>query len=207
MDVTAIMDEKRKRNGEDKKEIILSCALTLFARKGYLRTTVREIIDSSGFGTSTFYRHFSNKEDVLKTLLYNFLEQIIDRVNEYFARENNLYLRFVETKRVIIDVFAENKELAEIYSRVPGISESIDKILKEFDDKFLDFTIKNITYGIKKGIFRQLEVVPIAHAILGIIKYAVYKWVVLKEISVEEVSHMVTSFQESLAVGLMKEKL
>ncbi|OAT81310.1 TetR/AcrR family transcriptional regulator [Desulfotomaculum copahuensis] len=192
-------------NKQEKRQKILACALVLFTEKGYLHTTVREIIDQSGFGTSTFYRHFSNKEDVLKTLLSDFLEQIINRVNDYFTQEKNLYLRLVETKRVIIEVFAENKELAEIYSRVPGISESIDHVLSEFDARFLDFTIKNIEYGIKKGIFRKLEVVPIAHAILGIIKYAVYKWVVLKEISIEEVSHMVTSFQESLAVGLMQE--
>ena len=197
-------NQKRQYNKQDKRQKILACALSLFAQKGYLNTPVREIIDRSGFGTSTFYRHFSNKEDVLKTLLSDFLEQIINRVNEYFAQESNLYLRLVETKRIIIEVFADNKELAEIYSRVPGISDSIDQVLKEFDDEFLDFTIKNIKYGIKKGIFRELEVVPIAHAILGIIKYAVYKGFVLKELSVVEVSHMVTSFQESLAVGLMK---
>jgi len=198
------MDNQKRQHGQDKRKIILACALSLFAEKGYLNTPVREIIDRSGFGTSTFYRHFSNKEDVLKTLLSDFLEQIINRVNEYFSQESDLHLRLIETKRIVIEVFAENKELAEIYSRVPGISDSIDQVLKEFDDKFLDFTIKNINYGIKKGIFRELEVVPIAHGILGIIKYAVYKGFVLRELSVPEVSHVVTSFQESLAVGLMK---
>jgi len=198
------MDNEKSQPIQDKRQKILACALSLFAQKGYLNTPVREIIDHSGFGTSTFYRHFSNKEDVMKTLLSDFLEQIINGVNEYFSRESNLYLRLVETKRIIIEIFAENEELAEIYSRVPGISDSIDQVLKEFDDKFLDFTIKNIKYGIKKGIFRELEVIPIAHAILGIIKYAVYKGFVLKELSIVEISHMVTSFQESLAIGLMK---
>lgn len=205
MDVTNRLNTNNKKI-QEKRQRILECALMLFAQKGYLHTTVREIIDSSGFGTSTFYRHFSSKEDVLKTLLSDFLEEIINRVNDFFAREKNLYLRFIETKRVIMDVFAENEQLAEIYSRVAGISENIDSCLKDFDDKFLAFTIKNIEYGIKKGLFRELEVAPIAHAILGMIKYVVYKWVVLKEITVEEASKMVTSFHESLAAGLLNEK-
>lgn len=191
---------------QEKRQRILECSLLLFVEKGYLNTTVREIIDNSGFGTSTFYRHFSNKEDVLKTLLSDFLDLIIGRVNDYFAREKGLYLRFIETKRIIIDVFAQNSELSEIYSRVAGISDSIDHCLKEFDDKFLAFTTKNLEFGINKGLFRKLKASPIAHATLGIIKYAVYKWVVLKEITVEEMVEMVMSFHESLAIGLVENK-
>lgn len=191
---------------QEKRQKILECSLLLFVEKGYLNTTVREIIDNSGFGTSTFYKHFSNKEDVLKILLSDFLDQIIVRVNDYFAQEKSLYLRFVETKRIIINVFAQNNQLSEIYSRVAGISDSIDGCLKEFDDKFLAFTTKNIEFGIKKGLFRELEVSPIAHATLGIIKYAVYKWVVLKELTEEEMVEMVMSFHESLAIGLVENK-
>lgn len=191
---------------QEKKQKILECSLSLFAEKGYLNTPVREIIDSSGFGTSTFYRYFSNKEDVLKTLLADFFQQILARVNEYYAKEKNLYLRFIETKRVIMEVFAENAQLSEIYSRVVGITEGIDICLKEFDDKFLGFTSKNLQYGIKHGLFRDLPVVPIAHAILGIIKYSVYKWIVLKEISQEEMIEMVISFHESLAAGLVQKR-
>ena len=191
---------------QEKRRKILECSLSLFAEKGYLNTPVRDIIDSSGFGTSTFYRYFSNKEDVLKTLLADFFEEVVAGVNDYYTKENSLYLRFIETKRVIMEVFASNEQLSDIYSRVAGISAGIDECLKEFDDKFLKFTGKNIQYGIKRGIFRNLPVIPIAHAILGIVKYAVYKWIVSKEISKEEMIEMVISFHESLAIGLVAQR-
>jgi len=201
-----LMNANTTKKSQEKRQRILECSLLLFVEKGYLNTTVREIIDNSGFGTSTFYRHFSNKEDVLKTLLSDFLKLIIIRVNDYYVRERNLYQRFIETKHIIIDVFAQNKQLSEIYSRVAGNSDSIDQCLKDFDDKFLAFTTKNIEFGIKKGLFRNLKASPIAHATLGIVKYAVYKWVVLKEITVEEMVDMVMSFHESLAIGLVENK-
>jgi len=188
---------------EEKRRKLLETSLMLFSEKGYHNTPVRDIIDYSGFGTSTFYRYFSNKEDVLKTLLGDFLNQIIANVNDYYTTETSLYIRFIETKRVIMRVFAENEKLSEIYSRVAGISEGIDECLKDFDDKLLTFTIKNIRYGIKQGAFRDLPVIPIAHSILGTIKYIVYKWVVLKEITKEEMIQMVISYHESLAAGLV----
>ena len=192
---------------QEKRQKILECSLVLFAEKGYLNTPVRDIIDSSGFGTSTFYKYFNNKEDVLKTLLTNFLEQIITSVNDYYKKEEDLYMRLIETKRVIMELFAQNQQLSEIYGRVAGISDGIDNCLKEFEDKLLIFFSKNIRYGIKQGFFHELEVVPVAHGILGIIKYAVYKWIVLKEISKDEMIEMVISFHKSLAIGLVKKEM
>lgn len=196
--MTAKMQEKRAK--------ILECALNLFAEKGYVNTPVRDIIDASGFGTGTFYKYFDNKEDVVKTLLEDFLEQIIASVNGYFKREQDLYLRFIETKRVMLEVFSQHEKLSELYCRVQGISDSIDQCLKSFDDRFLLFTSKNVQYGIKNGIFKDLPVIPVVSSTLAIIKYAVYKWVVLKEISQEEMMEMVLSFHRSLAVGLVREE-
>ena len=196
--VTAKMQEKRKR--------ILECALDLFAQKGYVNTPVREIIELSGFGTGTFYKYFANKEDVLKVLLQDFLEQIIGAVNEFFRSESDLYLRFIESKRVMLEVFAGNEKMADIYSRVHGVSDGIDQCLQDFDDKFLLFTSKNIQYGIKRGLFRDIPILPVVSATLAIINYAVYKWGVRKEISREEMTEMVLSFHHSLAVGLLADQ-
>ena len=190
---------------QEKKDKILECALDLFVEKGYVNTPVRDIIDMSGYGTGTFYKYFNNKEDLLKTLLTDFLEQIIDSVNNYFKEEDNLYLRFIETKRVMLNVFIENKKLSEIFSRAPGISDAIDECLNEFDNKFLQFTSKNIQFGIDQGIFRDLPVLPMASATLAMIKYAVFKWVVSKDITEEEMIDMVISFHQSLAIGLVND--
>jgi len=195
--ITAKMQEKREK--------ILESALLLFAEKGYVNTPVREIIDLSGYGTGTFYKYFINKEDVLKILLQGFLDQIVSAVREFFRREEDLYVRFIESKRVMLEVFACNQKMAEIYSRVHGINDSIDQCLQEFDDRFLAFTSRNIEYGIEKGLFRDLPVTPVASATLAIINYAVNQWIVRKTISVPEMIDMVISFHHALAIGMVKD--
>lgn len=190
----------------DKKQIIQQTALKVFVRKGFINTPVRDIIDESGLGTSTFYRHFKNKEDVLRSLLNEFLNEILLSIDNYYKTEKDYKRRFVETKRIVIDVFVKNKGLAELYARSAGLGGEIEKCIKEFDDRFTVASIKNITSGIKNGIFKDLQPAPIAQAILGIIKYSVYRWIVLKDINEKELYNIILSFHESLGTGLFNKK-
>jgi len=103
-----------------------------------------------------------------------------------------------------MEVFAENEKLSEIYSRVAGASDPIDQCIKQFEDKLIEFYANNIEYGIQKGVFDNVPVLPLAHAILATEKFLLYKWVVLKAISKQEMIEMVVSFHETLAKGLLK---
>lgn len=196
---------KIKQNKE-RRQRLLECSIDLFVEKGYFDTPVREIINKSGFGTGTFYNYFIDKEDILKTLLEEFADQIISSVSSYYTTEKDLYKRFIETKRVTMEVFARNEKMSEIYSRVAGTSEAIDKCLKQFEDKLIEFYIRNIEYGINKGVFNNVSVPPVAHAILAVEKFLLYKWIVLGDITKEEMVEMVISFHETLAKGLVKNK-
>ena len=194
------------RQNKERRQRLLDCAIDLFIEKGYFNTSVREIIVKSGFGTGTFYNYFIDKEDILKVLLEEFADQIISGVSSYFTTEKDMYKRFVETKRVTMEIFTQNEKLSEIYSRVAGTSEAIDNCLKQFEDKLIEFYIRNIEYGINKGAFNNVSVPPIAHAILAVEKFLLYKWIVLKDITNEEMVEMVISFHETLAKGLVNKK-
>jgi len=183
----------------------MDCALDLFIEKGYFNTAIRDIIVRSGYGTGTFYNYFIDKEDILKALLDEFAEQIVSGFSDYWNIEKDLYKRFVETKRLTMEVFAENERLSEIYSRVAGASDPIDQCIKQFEDSLIDFYSKNIEYGIQKGVFDDVPVPPLAHAILATEKFLLYKWVVLRAISKEQMINMVVSFHETLAKGLLKD--
>ena len=105
-----------------------------------------------------------------------------------------------------MEVFTRNEELSEIYIRAAGTSEAIDECLRQFEDKLIAFYTRNIEYGISKGTFNDVPVAPIAHAILAVEKYLLYKWIILKAITKEQMIDMVISFHETLAQGLLKKQ-
>lgn len=195
-----------EKQDKERRQNILNAALNLFIEKGYYHTSIRDIIASSGVGTGTFYNYFIDKEDILKNLLEDFAEEIISSISNYYLREKDLYERFIETKRLTMEVFAQNEALSEIYSRVAGTSAPIDHCLKQFEDKLLAFYSRNIDYGIKKGVFANVPAAAVAHSILATEKYLLYKWIVLKAISKEEMIEMLISFHQTLAAGLLADK-
>lgn len=192
------------KQSKERRQHLLECSLELFVNKGYFNTAIRDIIAESGVGTGTFYNYFVDKEDVLKALLDGFAETIINGIKDYYVVEESIPERFIETKRITMEIFAQNEKLSEIYSRVAGASEPIDQCIKAFEDKLIGFYSRNIEYGIRKGFFKLIPVAPIAHSILATEKFLLYKWVVLKNITKEEMIDMVVSFHETLAVGLLR---
>ncbi len=194
------------RQNQERRQKLLECSKDLFIEKGYFNTSTRDIIDRSGFGTGTFYNYFIDKEDVLKALLEEFAGQIISSISEYYTTEKDLYERFIETKRITMEVFARNETLSDIYIRVNGASDSIDQCIKDFEDKLIGFYARNIEYGINKDIFNSVSVRPVAHSILAMEKYVLYRWIVVKAISKEEMIEMVVSFHETMAKGLVKHR-
>lgn len=192
-----------EKQNKERRRRILQCSLDLFIEKGYFNTSLRDIIALSGVGTGTFYNYFIDKEDILKALLEDFAEEIVSSISGYYLVEKDLYERFIETKRLTMEVFAQNEALSEIYSRVAGASGRIDQCLQQFEDRLIAFYSRNLEYGIKKGVFKDIPVSPVAHSILAIEKFLLYKWIVLKAITKEEMIDMVISFHRTLAAGLL----
>jgi AcrR family transcriptional regulator len=64
------------RNLSDAAERLLAAAMTLFAEKGYERTSVGEIQEAAGltFGSGALYKHFPSKEAVLAEGIERFVE-------------------------------------------------------------------------------------------------------------------------------------
>ncbi|NMC26943.1 MAG: TetR/AcrR family transcriptional regulator [Syntrophomonadaceae bacterium] len=200
------MQIEASKQNKERRQRLLECALDLFIEKGYFNTSIRDIIERSSYGTGTFYNYFADREDILKALLEVFAEQIITSITGSYSGEDDLLDSFIATERITMEVFARHEKLSELYSRVAGASAPIDKCLQQFEDRLLAFYSKNIEYGIKKGAFKNVPVSPVAHSILAIEKFLLYKWIVLRAITKDEMVEMVVSFHETLAAGLLADK-
>ena len=66
------MDERRT----DTREQIRVVALEMFAERGYAGTSLREIAERLGVTKAAVYYHFPTKEDILASLLEDFLAQL-----------------------------------------------------------------------------------------------------------------------------------
>jgi AcrR family transcriptional regulator len=62
---------------KDTRERILESALSLFAEKGYARTTTAEIARAVGVAEGTLYRHFADKKDIFVSCIMPAIEETV----------------------------------------------------------------------------------------------------------------------------------
>lgn len=55
----------RERNAEQTRELIIDTALALFAERGFEHTRMEEIAERAQIGTSTLYRYFPTKDQLI----------------------------------------------------------------------------------------------------------------------------------------------
>jgi AcrR family transcriptional regulator len=85
--------EKLKRDWRSKKrEQIVSTAEDLFSRFGAKRVTVDEVCREAGVSKMTFYKHFPNKVELVRSIRDNWVEECFKKFDEI----NTMDLPFME---------------------------------------------------------------------------------------------------------------
>ena len=72
----------REKNKLDKKRKILKTAFTLFAYKGFEKTTISDIVEAADIGRGTFYNYFKSTKEVLKRVIEKLNVEISEVLNE-----------------------------------------------------------------------------------------------------------------------------
>jgi len=131
------MDERRT----DTREAIRSVALELFAEQGYDKTSLREISERLGVTKAAVYYHFKSKEEILLSLIEDFLAQVDDVVdwaqsqpagvetrNEVLRRYSDLLggrttqlARFMQEGQAAIRNLVAGTEMRKRFDRLIGI--------------------------------------------------------------------------------------
>ncbi|NNL98458.1 MAG: helix-turn-helix transcriptional regulator, partial [Acidimicrobiia bacterium] len=78
----ALIDEHR----EATRRALFDAALDLFARQGYVETTLGALADHAGIGRTTFYDYFTDKDDLLASLVEEYLPAVFESMIEEIPR-------------------------------------------------------------------------------------------------------------------------
>jgi AcrR family transcriptional regulator len=92
------VDERRTNT----REQIRTVALEMFADRGYDGTSLREIAEQLGVTKAAVYYHFKTKEDILVSLLEDFLSQVDELLD--WAQEQPAG---TATRRALLERYAE----------------------------------------------------------------------------------------------------
>jgi len=167
---------KNKDLVEKRREQIVQAAIKLFVKKGFHRTTLRELSEEAGISYGNIYDYVGNKEDIF-FLLHDYMSQKINVILKQYA-EGSHDPR--EKLRLMVRYeFNTMSDWADsillIYRETHILCKPLLKRLLAREREHVSYFERVIREGIEKGVFQDGDVRVMANLIKSMIDTWVLK--------------------------------
>lgn len=163
--------ERQARRAE-----VLRHAKWIFARKGYHRTNVSDIISRARIARGTFYLYFENKRDLFQELLDQVLRELavrIERIRLGPGQPKPADQLRTNLRRVVEFVLSERDLTDILLSHSLGFDRDLDSRIIAFYERVTSQIQRSLDLGISMGLVRECDTRTAAYCILGGIKEVV----------------------------------
>ncbi|ROO87037.1 TetR family transcriptional regulator [Actinocorallia herbida] len=127
-----------RRTPEDRRDEILTAAMSVFGRYGYRRTSMELIAKAAGISRPALYQHFSGREDVFRAMGTRMLDGVLSTARDAASAPGSLVDRLyaalsVKLELVLGSVDAEHR--GELLNEAGTVAADL---LVSFKKKFAD---------------------------------------------------------------------
>lgn len=192
---------------KNRREEILTAAITVFSQKGYHDTTISELIEKAGIARGTFYLYFENKRQIFDSILDNLLLEIdrcirtiqIGQIGEKDSEKASPLDQLKANLTRLFTLFIENPELSRILLRhATGLDEESDQKLTEFYSNLASKIEEALRLGTKMNLIRECDPRITSYCILGSIREVIEHITLTRR----DTSEIDTIIEEVLSFGL-----
>lgn len=151
------MTEPKIKNSElvkTRRAQICRAAEELFAKKGYHKTSIRDIANKSGISIGSIYDYIRNKEDILYLLAQEFYDNLRNEVVKVLEEGHDAKKQLEGTLETMLRVVDRYHEYVLFTYRDSKYLKETDLIaVLEQESFFIQSFTKIIQKGIQEGLF------------------------------------------------------
>jgi len=151
--------ERRKREREQRKKLILKAARKLFFKRGYNPVTVSDIAKRVELSKGTIYLYFSSKEEICAQILLDDIEKFHNEVLPIFEGGASASEIFTGFAHMYVDFFLKDRELFRIlmnfmlHANNLNLPDHTNKRIIMETNRAISVTENIFQYGIDQGEF------------------------------------------------------
>lgn len=151
---------------------ILISAQRLFARKGFEKTTTRQLAQEAGVAEGTLFRYFENKKAILvEVATQGWIELLTDLLTE--LSEMGSYRAVAQVMRRRMANLHQNADMMRVcFMEAQFHPELRDRIQSEVITKMTDVVEAFVETAIAQGVYRPLQPRVVAQVFLGMFTVA-----------------------------------
>ena len=127
---------KLEENKKRKKQLLLDSSFDLFMKKGWLETTISDIVKQANVAKGTFYLYYKDKYDIRNKLISYKANQLLLNAHE--------------------DLIKNHSEITDLKDQIVHIMKYIVLSLRD-NHSLLKFIAKNLSWGVFKSALNTVS--------------------------------------------------
>jgi AcrR family transcriptional regulator len=151
--------ERREKEKDGRRKLILEAARTLFLAKGFKNVTVDEIAKFSELGKGSIYLYFISKEEIYAQILLHDIDKFHQQAFSLFDKKKSATELLFDFSYFYVDIFLNDPELFRILMAFMLQTDQMNLSAKQYKDiivamrKPIDIISKIFQIGINSHEF------------------------------------------------------
>jgi AcrR family transcriptional regulator len=153
------LEERRKRERENRRNTILKAARKLFFEKGFKLVTVESIARRAELSKGSIYLHYNSKEEIYTQILLSDIDKFHKRFADLLQNPTSASEALIRFAEIYIDFFLNDRELFRIlmtfmlHTTGMNLPEDLNNHIIKTTNRTINIIEQILRYGIERGEF------------------------------------------------------
>jgi len=156
---------------DHRRQEIITSAVNVFSKRGYYRTTIQDIVESSGISISTFYLYFENKRELFGNVVDAVIRTIIEESNQAIKKEETTLGKLIVRGEMFHEHYLRyNEIISQVRADMAGDDQWPHEKIKQIYKDLTEPVIEELQQLIDEKLARPMNKDLLAHALTGLIE-------------------------------------
>lgn len=155
------LEERRKREKENRKNAILKAARKLFFEKGFKPVTVESIAKKAELSKGSIYLYYNSKEEIYTQILLSDIDKFHERISDLLQNPSSASDVLLKLANIYVDFFLNDRELFRIlmifmlHTADMNLPEDLNDHIIKSTNKTIGIIEQVFKYGVERGEFPE----------------------------------------------------
>jgi len=150
------VDGRRRLQPEERRRLLLTYAVEVFARRGIGRGGHTEIAEMGGVSVATVFNYFKTREALVEAVLDDVENFLISLAEEVYAAEDDPVVAIRTHIRAFLNACEENPSYIKVWLEwSASVRDETWPSYLAFQNRLLEMIAKQVDKGVKKGLLES----------------------------------------------------
>jgi len=168
---------RHRSSAEETERLLLESARRAFGDKGYIRTTVQDIIDGTGLSRGAFYRYFRSTDDAFVRIVTEMIDEFV--ASSKIRSGDTLRERVRDGNRRYLEIFGRHRGVARALFEASYVNPRIAEMQARMRSAYLRRVRDHLERQLRKGACLPLDPDAAALSLGMMVESAAQSWAVM----------------------------